>query len=39
MVNVANRKKLTLQVIPLDVTDDNSAKEATEKIVKEQGKK
>jgi hypothetical protein len=31
MVNVAE-KKLTLQVTPLDVVDDNLAKEATEKM-------
>jgi hypothetical protein len=31
MVNVAE-KKLTLQVTPLDVIDDNSAKEAIEKM-------
>lgn len=31
MVNVAD-KKLTLQVTPLDVIDDNPAKEATKKM-------
>ena len=37
MVNVAE-KKLTLQVTPLDVIDDYSAKESTEKIANEQEK-
>jgi hypothetical protein len=32
MVNVANRERLPLQVIPLDVTDDKSVKEAVDKI-------
>ena len=31
MVNIAERK-LTLQVTPLDIIDDNSAKEVTEKL-------
>ena len=31
MINVAERK-LTLQITPLNITDDNSAKEVTEKI-------
>jgi NAD(P)-dependent dehydrogenase (short-subunit alcohol dehydrogenase family) len=38
MVNVANRERLPLQVIPLDVTDDKSVKEAVDKIAIEQGK-
>ena len=38
MINVANRERLPLQVIPLDVTDDKSVKEAVDKIATEQGK-
>ena len=38
MINVANRERLPLQVIPLDVTDDKSVKEAVDKIAPEQGK-
>ena len=37
MVNVAERK-LTLQVTPLDIIDENSAKEVTEKIANEHKK-
>jgi NAD(P)-dependent dehydrogenase (short-subunit alcohol dehydrogenase family) len=38
MINVANRDRLPLQVIPLDVTDDKSVKEAVDRIATEQGK-
>jgi NAD(P)-dependent dehydrogenase (short-subunit alcohol dehydrogenase family) len=38
MVNVANREKLPLKVIPLDVVDDKSVKEAIDRITTEQGR-
>src|SRR5215218_1625811 len=38
MINVANRERLPLQVIPLDVTGDKSVKEAVDKIATEQEK-
>jgi NAD(P)-dependent dehydrogenase (short-subunit alcohol dehydrogenase family) len=37
IINIANRERLPLQVIPLDVTDDKSVKEAIQMIVNEQG--
>ena len=38
LVNVADREKLPLKVIPLDVVDDKSVKEAIDRITTEQGK-
>jgi NAD(P)-dependent dehydrogenase (short-subunit alcohol dehydrogenase family) len=38
MVNVANRERLPLQVIPLDVVDNKSVKEAIGRITTEQGR-
>lgn len=38
MVNVADREKLPLKVIPLDVVDDKSVKEAIDRITTEQGR-
>jgi NAD(P)-dependent dehydrogenase (short-subunit alcohol dehydrogenase family) len=37
IINVANREKLQLEIIQLDVTDDKSVKEAIDKIANEQG--
>src|SRR5919108_1478637 len=38
MINVANRERLPLQVIPLDVVDNKSVKEAIGRITTEQGR-
>jgi NAD(P)-dependent dehydrogenase (short-subunit alcohol dehydrogenase family) len=38
IVNVANRERLPLQVIPLDVVDNKSVKEAIGRITTEQGR-
>lgn len=38
IVNVANRERLPLQVIPLDVVDNKSVKEAIDRITTEQGR-
>jgi NAD(P)-dependent dehydrogenase (short-subunit alcohol dehydrogenase family) len=38
LVNVANRERLPLQVIPLDVVDNKSVKEAIGRITTEQGR-